>query len=133
VSLDGGATWSRRLMATGSDGIPAACCDSVATFDQFGNLFLVYLNDAGTDVILAMSTDDGQTFSQLTTIDSGNVDKPKIATWPGNAAGEGRVWVTWQGDNGLLSARGAPVTGLDLVGSVTPAAQAPVPGGGVFG
>src|SRR5262249_46315663 len=39
VSTDGGATWNFRLLGTGSDGLPAACCDGQATFDRFGNLF----------------------------------------------------------------------------------------------
>ena len=35
VSGDGGVTWTTRLMADGTDGLPAACCDPMASFDGF--------------------------------------------------------------------------------------------------
>ena len=41
-STDGGTTWNGRIIA-GGDSLPAAYADPQAAFDQFGNLFLVYL------------------------------------------------------------------------------------------
>src|SRR5262245_54741568 len=37
VSFDGGATWSARMIADGSDELGVACCDPNAAFDQYGN------------------------------------------------------------------------------------------------
>jgi len=44
LSEDGGVTWTPRIMADGTDGLPAACCDPAASFDGFGNLFVSYLS-----------------------------------------------------------------------------------------
>jgi hypothetical protein len=44
-STDGGATWTRRVMATGlpgGDSLPGGRADVHATFDSHGNLFLIY-------------------------------------------------------------------------------------------
>ena len=51
-STDGGATW----VAAGA-GIPASCCDNVAAWNSFGNLFLVNINAALNAVVLFLSTD----------------------------------------------------------------------------
>ena len=37
--------------------MPAACCDEQAAFDQFGNLFLTYINSAGNAMIKKMNPD----------------------------------------------------------------------------
>src|SRR5438552_15584804 len=44
VSFDGGATWSASMIADGSDDLGVACCDPNASFDAYGNYFLVYLD-----------------------------------------------------------------------------------------
>src|SRR6185312_6932378 len=66
TSDDGGVTWNRRIIASGKDGLPAACCDPSATFDSFGNLFLAYLNNNTNEVVVLESTDAGQDFTLLT-------------------------------------------------------------------
>jgi hypothetical protein len=99
-SVDGGATW-----LTSVAGIGASCCDNVAAWDGFGNLFLVNINAALNGVVLYLSTDGGANFTTLATIDTGSIDQPAVD------AGGGAVWVTWN-DNGTIRARGASVTGL---------------------
>jgi len=103
-STDAGATWTRGTVATN-----AACCDGQAAWDAFGNLFLVYLNSAVTQVNVILSTDGGATFSAPVTAGSGSVDQPSIAV------GNGSVWVDWN-QSGSMVARGAPVTGLGAWG-----------------
>src|SRR5262249_36271514 len=65
-SLDGGNTWTRELIATGvgTGAPPAACCDSQAFFDNFGNLYLSYFSFTGGATLL-LSSDGGVTFSLL--------------------------------------------------------------------
>jgi hypothetical protein len=106
-STDSGNTW----VAAGA-GIGASCCDNVAAWDTFGNLFLVNINAAVNAVVLYLSTDGGANFTLLQTIDTGNIDQPSVK------AGAGSVWVTWN-DAGTIKARGAAVTGLGLVGAFT--------------
>ena len=103
-STDAGATWTRGTVATN-----VACCDGQAAWDSFGNLFLVYLNGAVTQVNVILSTDGGATFSAPVTAGSGSVDQPSIAV------GNGSVWVDWN-QSGSMVARGAPVTGLGTWG-----------------
>jgi hypothetical protein len=103
-STDAGATWTRGTIATG-----VACCDGQAAWDTFGNLFLVYLNSAVTQVNVILSTDGGATFSAPVTAGTGSVDQPSIAV------GNGSVWVDWN-QSGSMVARGAPVTGLGTWG-----------------
>lgn len=120
-SFDGGSTW------TGSDiNIGAACCDgqSVA-YDEFGNLFLVYIDSGVSKINLIASTDGGVTFSSPTTVGTGGIDQPSLA------AGNGSIWVDWN-SGGNMVARGAPVTGLGAFGPF--AAQQSIPSAsGSFG
>src|SRR5215212_4874731 len=44
-SSNGGKSWSKRVIANGSDSLVRACCDPSATFDEFGNLYVGYIND----------------------------------------------------------------------------------------
>ena len=103
-SFDGGITWTRGTVATN-----VACCDGQATFDSFGNLFLVYINGSVNQINVILSTDGGMTFSGPVTAGTGSVDQPSIA------AGNGSLWIDWN-LNGNMVARGAPVTGLGTWG-----------------
>jgi hypothetical protein len=137
-STDGGTTWTTDVIADG-DNLGRACCDPSLSFDQYGNLFLNYLNLAGNDVLLALSTDGGATFQKLPTIahvesvqsnstlegvkplapNSGVfVDQPSVTT------GEGSVWITYN-SQGMIWAIGAPVTGLGQVGAFHSAQPVP--------
>jgi hypothetical protein len=103
-TMDGGTTWTRGTVATN-----VACCDGQAVFDSFGNLFLVYINGAVNQINLIVSTDGGATFSVPISVGNGSVDQPSIAV------GNGSVWIDWN-SSGNMVARGAPVTGLGVVG-----------------
>jgi hypothetical protein len=115
-STDGGATW-----VSAGAGVAASCCDEVAAWDSFGNLFLVNINAALNAIPLYISTDGGANFTLLATMDAGSVDQPTVKT------GANSVWVTW--NKGGIKARGAAVTGLGAVGAFGAIQAAP----GTFG
>ncbi len=104
-SLNGGATWTHGTVATN-----VACCDGQAAFDHFGNLFLIYISGSVNQVNLILSTDGGVTFGTPLTLGTGSIDQPSIAV------GNGSVWVDWN-SSGNMVARGAPVTGLNGLGT----------------
>ena len=122
-STDAGITWHTRPLATGSDGLPAACCDPSVSFDAFGNLFLAYENASGTAVEVARSADAGQTFTLIGSF-AGASDQPTVTTGPGGAYAPGSVWVTW-GLRGNMVAIGAPVSALGAVGAFGPVESLP--------
>jgi hypothetical protein len=135
-STDGGATWTARVMGVPGDtadpGVPVPFTDPKCAFDRFGNLFLTYI-DNNNSVVLVRSVDGGRTFSPLATLATGSVDQPSVATGPGGAAAAGSVWVTYQDGAGRIAARGAPVTGLGQAGAFVPAQTAPGSLDGNFG
>lgn len=67
-STDGGVTWAYtdpvdKVIGDGdADNVPLACCDPVAVFDRFGNLYLAYLS-SGIAVRVVVSTNGGQSFT----------------------------------------------------------------------
>jgi hypothetical protein len=145
-STDSGATWTSGIIANG-DALGNGCGDPSLAWDNFGNLFLVYLDCTFTDVQLGLSTDGGQTFSFVTTVARPTPLAPFGPTKPGNpygtrsgagvdqptvAVGAGSVWVSYN-TLGAINARGAAVTGLGLVGALNAAQVAPGSGGGNFG
>jgi hypothetical protein len=113
------------------------CCDNVAVWDNFGNLFVVSLGvgpdgtiapggDADDTIILETSTTGAAgSFTLVATLATGFVDQPSIAV------GHDSVWVTYN-QNGTIFARGAAVTGLGAVGAFT-AAEAATGSNGVDG
>jgi hypothetical protein len=123
-STNGGATWTSRALAAGSDGLPLAMDGGLGespsvSWDQYGNLFLAYAGQVnGTEhAVLALSTDGGQTFKVLSSFGDLAGAESKVAT------AAGTVWVAfrnWDG-GGLntvhLEAAGARVTGLGQVGA----------------
>lgn len=114
-SIDGGATWltsngSDALIADGNDGLVAACCDPTIAWDTFGNLYISYISSDLQSIPIAISTDGGALFSQLTSITGGNVDQPTVNTGPGQGGLGQALWITY--DQGGTQARGAAVTGL---------------------
>jgi len=132
-SIDGGVTWTYpdpadKTIADGGNVAtqgPAACCDPTLSWDTFGNLFVSYLDPNGTTVVVLLSTDGGQTFSNITPATFGPfcafcVDQPTIVT--GNTTAIGApvaVWVVWHQNPsaGPMVAGGAAVTGLGAVGA----------------
>jgi hypothetical protein len=124
-STDGGITWMPSSWGAGG-----ACCDSQTAWDQFGNLFVVFLT-SGLGTSVALSTNGGASFSLLASNLSTNNDQPSIAVGPGGSVAPGSVWVDyWTSDN-HQNVRGAPVTGLGSIGAFT--AQEKAPGSGQFG
>ena len=114
-SIDGGFTWlpsngSDKLIADGQDNLVAACCDPTVAWDTFGNLYLSYISLDLQEIPIAISTDGGATFSQLTSITGGNVDQPTLTTGPGLNGANQSLWVTY--DQLGTKARGASVTGV---------------------
>jgi len=107
-STDGGAHWSKRIIADGFDSLVAACCDSSAAFDEFGNLFVGYINNDTDEVLVIRSSNAGQSFSRLDRF-NGDIDQPTVT------AGEGSVWVTFEQDEHILVS-GARVTGKGQIG-----------------
>jgi hypothetical protein len=144
VSFDGGATWAARKIADGTDGLGVACCDPNASFDQYGNFFLVYLDSRAKKVQVAYSIDGGTTMQYLGVIDhtdnsspssngkkwSAGADQPSLATGPGG------TWFVYKlfGQGGqLLQVRGLPVSGLGQFGSLSPSKGVPGSKPGSFG
>lgn len=140
-TLDG-IDWTSRQIADGTDELGTACCDPSAAFDEFGNLFLAYLDSKAHNVQLALSTDGGATFHFLKPVelakDQGNpeankwgapVDQPTVTT------GAGSVWVTWKifSSTKPVQASGARVTGLGQVGEFITPEDAPGSKAGSFG
>jgi len=130
-STDAGVTWiypdpSDKTIADGDAGQgPAACCDPTAAWDSFGNLFITYINSSVNTIETILSTDGGATFTNLATF-PGSVDQPTVT------AGAGAVWIVWN-QSGSMVGRGAPVTGLGVVGAFVPLTTAPGSGGCSFG
>ena len=58
ASDDGGATWTTDIIGNG-DELGVACCDPSLAFDDYGNLFLTYLDFKAKRVQAALSTDGG--------------------------------------------------------------------------
>lgn len=126
VTFDGGKTWDRRIVGQ-NDVLGDTCCDPSLSFDQYGNLFMTYLYNTGSDVPVALSTDGGLTFSVIAKIGAPAslmttrasraerglfrfVDQPTIVS------GHNEVWVVFNA-GGPMFASGAPVSGLGQVGS----------------
>jgi Ca2+-binding RTX toxin-like protein len=109
-SDDGGKSWKKA-----GSGVGKSCCDNAASWDEFGNLFLVNLNLINdldvTEAPLYVSTNGGKKFKKLLVLNSDpEVDQPTVKT------GDGAVWATW-GEAGTIMASGAPVSGLGSIGA----------------
>ena len=145
VSRDGGATWTTRPVGDG-DALGVACCDPSLAFDDFGNLFLIYLDARAKRVQAAWSIDGGSTFRFLKTIDQtdngtikppptkgagggAGVDQPTVTTGPGS------VWVTYKlySKKQSLQVRGASVLGLGRMGAWASPVAVPGSRAGTFG
>ena len=119
-SLDGGTTWQTSSMS----GLPASIGDVQTAWDTFGNLYLASLTKSHIYVDVALSTNGGASFTNLTAtpFSHRNADQPSIAVGPGNSPGTQSVWVSWTDTNGgssAIEAAGAQATGLGAVGAFT--------------
>ena len=116
-STDYGRTWmypnATKTLADANSGLPPACCDPSLAWDNFGNLFAVYVGSLYNEIEVVVSKDGGQSFSLLTSF-KGSVDQPTVT------ASGGAVWVVWNqaaAGSGFMYASGARVNGL---GSIDP-------------
>jgi hypothetical protein len=134
-SLDGGATWSTRII-TNADGLGVAGFgDGEVTYDKFGNLYVAFLDQVGSSLVckILTSTNDGQTFVLLGGPISGDIDQPKIATGPGTTAGTASVWVSCQASDTTMNVASVQVSGLGNIGTFGNPISLPGSLGGNFG
>jgi hypothetical protein len=127
VSFNRGQTWTHRVIGEAGDPLGEICCDQQLAWDRFGNLWMVYLLNTNLNVLIALSTDGGRTFTKAAEIPS-NSDQPSIAV------GSNSVWVSWTNFPGaVVVASGASVTGLGRFGSFSSPQSIPASGHGGFG
>lgn len=150
-SVDGGATWTTRWIATGAIGaglLPRAYGNASVAWDSFGNLFLTYLaqgtvNSPATYVTLTMSTDGGATFVNPNGTGTAMLlpnsvspylvgDQPTVTVGPGSGGYPGSVWLTYWSQGGIW-ASGAGVSGTGAVSAFANALLPGQPAGVSFG
>src|SRR5437764_2015407 len=129
VSFDSGSTWTRSVIGgSTSDPLGAICCDQQLAWDRFGNLWMTYLVNTSGDVLVALSTDGGSSFTKVADIVTKFGDQPSIAVGPNS------VWGSYTASPGRqIQAFGAPVTGLGQFGSFSTPENVPSPGNGDYG
>jgi hypothetical protein len=142
VSFDGGQTWTRQVIGTGSP-LGEICCDEQLTFDAYGNLWMTYLLNTDGNVPIALSTDGGLTLSKVAEIvptkPTGSKSPKNAASkrlrgptkgvsadQPSISAGPNSVWVSWTSfPSTVVEASGVSVSGLGRHGDFS--APEPVP------
>jgi hypothetical protein len=128
VSFNDGQTWTRRVIGTADDPLGEICCDQQLAWDRFGNLWMTYLVNTNGDVLVALSTDGGSSFTKVADLQTKFGDQPSIAVGPNS------VWVSFTRSPGnQIQAFGAPVTGLGQFGSFSAPENVPSPGNGDYG
>ena len=153
VSFNGGKTWTRLVIGTGAP-LGEICCDEQLAWDRFGNLWMTYLVNTNGNVLVAVSTDGGLTFSKVAEVvpttptgskaPSGATPKrprppsnnPNIlGDQPSISVGLDSVWVSYTSfPSTVVQAFGASVTGLGRFGSFSPPESVPTSNGrGDFG
>ncbi|MPZ43482.1 MAG: tandem-95 repeat protein [Betaproteobacteria bacterium] len=78
-SRDGGRTWSPRIIADGSDGLPNARSIGASAFGTIGGIILAYAGADGNSVVATVSRDGGQTFGDATELFSAGTGAPSGA------------------------------------------------------
>lgn len=125
ISTNAGANWATNIIATNSDsqGLLPALGEPSLAWDTYGNLFLAYLPATSEGVVVALSTNGGQTFAAITNLAAlDSTDQPRITTPPAGAAA-GSAWIVYK-DYSLaarnLAVQGIRSTGLGTNGAFTP-------------
>ena len=123
VTFDSGTTWARRVIGSSTaDPLGDICCDQQLAWDRFGNLWMTYLLNSNGDVLVALSTDGGLSFTKVADVVT-NSDQPSIAV------GADSVWVSYSFFPGKqMQAFGAHVTGPGQYGAFTAPENVPSPG-----
>ena len=94
VSKDAGATWSKTTLVPSLDR-SGFTGDATVAIDDVGNLYAVCQDYGSTkQILLASSTNDGDTFSQFKVVNM-SPDKPWI-----HARRDGTLFLTWLGNPG---------------------------------
>ena len=129
VSFNSGSTWTRNVIGgSTSDQLGAICCDQQLAWDRFGNLWMTYLVNTNGDVLVALSTDGGSSFTKVADIQTKFGDQSSIAVGPNS------VLVSFTRSPGKqMQAFGAAVTGLGQFGSFSTPENVPSPGNGDYG
>src|SRR5262249_24195327 len=120
LSKDGGATWTKKVIGNGSDGLPNSIGDPSLAWDTFGNLYVAYVNASDiTKAVIDISTDGGATFQNLTqiaqTAGTGQIlDQDTIAVGPDTGGTGQSIWLTASdvGASMPVLVAGAHITGL---------------------
>jgi hypothetical protein len=125
ISMDGGATWVSQELFVTSDGSvaqpPAALGDPRAVFDQFGNLFLTYVDSTSKVAVVALSTDGGRSFRRVgAAVDAIAIDQPAIAVGPDTSGGGSMVWVSFERDAGAGHPSTIAIMGARVGGKLGP-------------
>ena len=148
VSFNGGKTWTRQIIGgSTADPLGDICCDEQLAWDRYGNLWMTYLLNSTGDVLVAVSTDGGLSFTKVadvmpTTVtgNSGNgkpkakprgqVHLAKFGDQPSIGAGPNSVWVSYTSiPSGQVQAFGLPVSGLGSYGPVSALQTVPTSNG----
>ena len=124
VTFNAGHTWTRSVIGSSTaDPLGDICCDQQLAWDHFGNLWMTYLVNSNGDVLVALSTDGGRTFTKVADVQRKFADQPSIAVGPSS------VWVSYTNSPGnQIQAFGASVTGLGQFGSFSAPENVPSPG-----
>ncbi len=128
ISNDGGSSYSRSFIANGVGSLPAASGSPALAWDNYGNLFLAY-RSVGQQIILAYSTDAGQTFSFI-----GAKNAASTTTEVAVAAANNQVWIGYSTTSGAspgIFAAGTPVLGTGVFGAMQ--TQQSIAGGSLSG
>jgi hypothetical protein len=157
VTTDGGVTWTPKIIGTDNDGndisddgFPIACCDPSAAYDDFGNLFFVYLagrpgEGQGSSIAILLSTDGGVNFTHVISFRGGGsnpldpadtrgglVDRCEVATGrnPDGTVTVAVSFVDFDPTVDAIQTVMAPVSGLGVVGTWNPVQSLPQSGTG---
>src|SRR5919204_4601009 len=129
VTFNAGHTWTRSVIGSSTaDPLGDICCDEQLAWDRFGNLWMTYLVNSNGDVLVALSTNGGTSFTKVADVVTKFGDQPSIAV------GQKSVWVSYTASPGKqVQAFGAPVSGLGQFGSFSSPENVPSPGNGDYG
>jgi hypothetical protein len=146
ISLDGGTTWTRKIIGAG-DSLGEICCDEQLAWDHYGNLWMTYLLNTNGDVLVAVSTDGGLTFTKaaeiVPTTPTGSrapggagskrlrpVHEARFGDQPSISVGANSVWVSYTSvPSEVIQASGASVSGLGQFGSFSAPESVPTSAG----
>jgi hypothetical protein len=145
VSFNGGKTWTRQIIGgSTSDPLGDICCDEQLAWDRYGNLWMTYLLNSTGNVLVAVSTDGGLTWTKAAdvvpiTVPGNSQPKPKphgsqhLAKYgdqPSIAVGPNSVWVSYTSvPSEEIQAFGASVSGLGIYGPFSPIERVPTSNG----